>query len=109
MNKALKKHPLDNVATVLQLVKKGEVITVLSDKNTIVAQIRAVEQVPFGNKIALCQIENDKSIVKSGYSIGRATSSIHMGGLVHVHNLKSGKINFPDSIVSEILRQMEIE
>jgi altronate hydrolase len=43
-----------------------------------------------GHKIALCDIESGKQIIKYGYPIGNATADIKGGEWVHSHNLKSG-------------------
>jgi len=109
LKKALKKHSLDNVATVLENVNKGDQVVILSNKNTVLAELTAVEKIPFGNKIAITAIANNKVIMKCGFEIGRSNESIPEGDLVHVHNVRSEKINFPDTIINEILRQMDIK
>ncbi len=84
-------------------------VVILTDTNSILGQVTAQDKIPFGNKIAIGNIVEDEVIIKSGYSIGRTTESINEGSLVHVHNLRSERINFPDSIINEILRQMNIK
>lgn len=42
-----------------------------------------------GHKIAVCDIEKGKDIVKYGYPIGYATENIKKGDSVHSHNMKT--------------------
>lgn len=42
-----------------------------------------------GHKIAVCDIEKGKDIVKYGYTIGYATENIKKGDSVHSHNMKT--------------------
>lgn len=109
MKKALKKYSRDNVATALENVNAKEIIQILSEKNEIINEITTVDAIPFGNKIALCDIEMDTDIIKSGYALGKSTKEIKKGKLVHVHNVRSQRINFPEPIINEILRQMNIK
>jgi len=64
------------------------------------------EPIPFGNKIAIKDISEKSEIIKCGYKIGLSLKVINKGQLVHVHNVESEKVNFPPSIIKEILRQM---
>lgn len=108
MNKAIKKKKNDNVATMMTTVKKGEIVTVLDEHNATVDLLEAIDTIPFGNKISLTNIVKGEEIYKCGYTIGEAIQKIERGNLVHVHNVKSNRINFPDSIIEEILKQMAI-
>lgn len=109
MKKVLKKHPEDNLATALENIDENEVVQVLSEKNEVLGEIQALEAIPFGNKISLSEIEKDTDIRKCGYCIGKSTKEIGKGKLVHVHNVRSQRINFPEPIIKEIVRQMGIK
>ncbi|CAH2211952.1 UxaA family hydrolase [Tepidibacter aestuarii] len=109
MKKAIIKHPNDNVATVLENIDVNEKVQILSEKTEVLDVITAIDPIPFGNKIAICNIEADVEIIKCGYSIGKSSKQIEKGKLVHVHNVRSERINFPDVIIDEIIRQMGLK
>jgi len=106
MSKVLMKTDIDNVATALEDIEVGDVVEVLSHKNEVIDQFTTNEPIPFGNKIAVKDISEKSEIIKCGYKIGLSLKEINKGQFVHVHNVESEKVNFPPSIVKEILRQM---
>jgi len=75
----------DNVATALQPLEAGQVITVANETLTV------AEQTPRGHKIALRRICKGEEVVKYGSTIGTATDDIPPGAHVHTHNLASGR------------------
>lgn len=75
---SLQVHADDNVATLLDNDISS---TVLVDGSRISLGI------PFGHKVALCDIEKGAPVVKYGVVIGTATATISKGEHVHVHNL----------------------
>lgn len=81
--KLIKITSKDNVAVAMGAIKKGEEI-VLNGQNII-----AISDIPFGHKIALYDITENKNIIKYGQPIGRAKFFIKKGQHVHVHNLKT--------------------
>ncbi|ABB13806.1 MULTISPECIES: UxaA family hydrolase [Carboxydothermus] len=80
-------HPEDNVATAVQNLSKNE--EVLVDVNGKELRIKLIDNIPFGHKFALKEIEMGANVVKYGEVIGRATKSIKVGEHVHVHNIES--------------------
>lgn len=109
MKIALMKSSDDNVATVLQDVDENQKVNIVSANNKTVKEITANERIPYGHKIALNKIDKDTIVKKGGYAIGNTHEVIEQGKLVHVHNVRSGRINFPDSIIDEINRQMKLK
>ena len=83
MNKFLKINPKDTVAVSLDGIKKGEKIEV--DGKTITA----LDEIPAGHKIAICDMAEGDMIVKYGFPIGHAKCAIKAGSHVHSHNTKS--------------------
>jgi altronate dehydratase small subunit len=84
--RALKMKSNDNTATVLEEVQPGdEVGARLGGEITAVV---ATEKVPFAFKIALSDIPKGGMIYKYGEVIGKASSDIHKGQMVHIHNLE---------------------
>jgi altronate dehydratase small subunit len=77
----------DNVATAIRDIPSGKEISVgVEDENMTV---RANQDIPFGHKLAIRQIQSGKDILKYGTVIGRATRDIAVGEHVHVHNVES--------------------
>jgi (2R)-sulfolactate sulfo-lyase subunit alpha len=52
-------------------------------------EVKALDAVPLGHKIALDHIRSGDTVLKYGYDVGRAVADIPKGGHVHVHNLKT--------------------
>lgn len=75
----------DNVATALQDLSRGTVLRVGGNMGRTVT---VSEKIPFGHKIALCDIAAGSPILKYGEVIGYASQEIQAGSLVHVHNVK---------------------
>ncbi len=78
-DKAVIISELDNVAVATCEITKGD----------LVFDIEVLEDIPFGHKIALIDIETNLNIVKYGYPIGHATKKINKGSHVHSHNVKT--------------------
>ena len=89
MVRALKVNDKDNVATIFaEQVQGGDVIQV-RDKKGETTEVKALEAIPYGHKLALQDIAKGQIIVKYGEEIGMASSDIQKGEHVHIHNLES--------------------
>jgi altronate dehydratase small subunit len=86
---ALKVNDRDNVATIFAngIVDGTEVE--VRDKRGGREVIKVIGDVPYGHKIALCDIKKGEQITKYGEEIGVASHDIRKGEYVHVHNLDS--------------------
>ena len=80
-------QPKDNVGTVLVDLDEGTKLT--AERGTQILNIRTLEPIAFGHKIALLPIGTGKPVFKYGEVIGRATADIPAGAHVHVHNVES--------------------
>jgi altronate dehydratase small subunit len=80
---ALRMTPDDAVATAIDDLQPGRSFTVDG------RAIELAEEVPFGHKFALRDIDEGEEVHKYGYVIGRATEPIAAGAWVHVHNVES--------------------
>ncbi|MCP3922782.1 MAG: UxaA family hydrolase [Desulfobacterales bacterium] len=98
----------DMVATALTNLKKHEVANIFTPDNNHIKDLQALEDIPYGNKIALCDLKSGQKIVKCGGIIGQCTEPIKTGELVHIHNVKSLIADIPVSFKKEIMRQMNI-
>jgi altronate dehydratase len=76
----------DNVVTGLSDIKAGEAFFVKTTGTE--EKYQANQDVPFGHKIAIADIDKDKSILKYGAVIGVAIQKIAKGDWVHTHNVK---------------------
>lgn len=80
----------DNVATATEKLKKGEMVSVLSEEGKEIDTIQLSTDVPLPfHKIALVAIVKDEEVKKYGEVIGYASKSIDRGEWVHVHNIVS--------------------
>jgi altronate dehydratase small subunit len=84
MSRCFQIHANDNVATVLD--------DATGDAQVLGAQpqeIRLLEKIQRGHKVALKDITSGEAVIKFGVRIGHATQTIPRGGWVHLHNLAS--------------------
>ena len=85
MAKALKINTRDNVAVLLERIRSGEAVDVMTGEG--VMQMAARQEIAFGHKIALANLSADQPIIKYGEEIGRARTAIFAGDWIHLHNL----------------------
>lgn len=87
LKRAIVLNPKDNVGVAVENIKKGELLNleVLKGNNF---SLHAVEDIPFGFKIALADIPQGGEIIKHGEVMGTATVQIKAGSMVHVHNVQ---------------------
>lgn len=81
--RALRLHPEDDVAVVLEPAQPGDVVVVGND--AVVVQ----EPVPRFHKVAVRDLEEGHPVRKVGEVIGATTQPVRRGQHVHVHNLRS--------------------
>jgi len=74
---------------VVEDVKPGMTLTgwVMEGDGTI--QVKALDAVPLGHKVALKDIGEGETILKYGADIGKAVKPIKKGGHAHVQNIKT--------------------
>lgn len=76
----------DNVANAIEDISAGEEISIGDEGDrTIVAN----DDVPYGHKIALMDLEVGDPVLKYGEEIGAVSERIQVGDHVHVHNVES--------------------
>lgn len=83
MSKYLKIHPNDNVAVAIDKLEAGDVISVDGK------EIKILNPVETGHKVALVEIPEGHDVIKYGYAIGHAIKDIYPGEHVHTQNLKT--------------------
>lgn len=74
---------------VVEDVKPGQMLTgwVMEGDGTI--QVKALDAVPLGHKVALKDIKKGDTIIKYGNDIGKAVGDIGKGHHAHVQNVKT--------------------
>ena len=82
-------NPRDNVASVMEDVSPGDDVVVKGGNETQV--LKAIEKIPFGFKMATADIALGEAILKYGEVIGRASTDIKKGALVHIHNIEGAR------------------
>lgn len=87
MQDFLKINENDKVVVALKTIPAGETVTV--DAQGEKKQITALEEIPAGHKMAICDIPAGEEVIKYGYRIGNAKENIRAGAWVHTHNLKT--------------------
>lgn len=87
MQDFLKINENDKVIVALKTIPAGETVTV--DVQGEKKQITALEEIPAGHKMAICDIPAGDEVIKYGYRIGNAKENIRAGAWVHTHNLKT--------------------
>ena len=79
--------PEDNVATALRDLKMGE--TGLINVGEGRKQVEMIEDIPYGHKFAVINIQKGDTVIKYGEIIGRATQAIKQGDHAHIQNIES--------------------
>lgn len=77
----------DNVVTAFELIEKGTKISAIGLEKKIVA----TEDIINGHKVAIEDITKGEFIIKYGKKVGVALADVHVGDLVHIHNIRSNR------------------
>ena len=96
----LKINPADTVVVCLTEKKKGEIIEVDGQK------IALLQDTPAGHKVLIKDVSEGDNIIKYGYPIGHAITSMKAGQWVNENNLKtnlSGTLEYTYTPVNEEL------
>jgi predicted RecA/RadA family phage recombinase len=78
--------PKDNVAVALTDLKTGD-CCVIGEGGEKELEVTVAEDIAFGHKFALIDMEKDTPIYKYGEEIGRTKACIKKGDWIHIHNL----------------------
>lgn len=77
----------DNVGTLIREAERGETLEIPVGGEII--EVTLNENIEFGHKVALTDIDEGETITKYGLSIGYASEVIEAGDWIHVHNVDS--------------------
>jgi len=79
----------DTVGVATVDIKAGEMAKGLYMDSQEQVEVKALQDIPLGHKIAMTDHQVDGSVIKYGADIGRVVESIKTGEHVHIHNLKT--------------------
>jgi (2R)-sulfolactate sulfo-lyase subunit alpha len=79
----------DNVGVATVDIKKGMKAKGLYMDSQKGIEVKALQDIPLGHKIALSVLKKEDSVIKYGHDIGRVVGAIKIGEHVHIHNLKT--------------------
>ncbi len=77
----------DDVGVAVRDLRKGESVGAVTLEGKFVANVKLLEDVPLGHKVAMRDLAKDKHVVEYGRTIGAATQAARRGAHVHTHNL----------------------
>lgn len=86
MKRVLIMQAEDNIANAVEDITKGDMLGYLAGGEQ--RSLQAVDDVPFGFKVAVKDIAPGGDIVKYKQVIGKASRAIRAGECVHIHNIE---------------------
>ncbi len=79
----------DNVGVATVDIKANDVANGLFMDTQKKIEMKVLQEIPLGHKIALKDLRPEDSVIKYGHDIGRVVADIQTGEHVHIHNLKT--------------------
>ena len=79
----------DSVGVATVDIKAGESAKGLFMDSQKGIEVKALDDIPLGHKIALNDHSEGGNVIKYGEDIGKVVANISKGGHVHIHNLKT--------------------
>jgi (2R)-sulfolactate sulfo-lyase subunit alpha len=79
----------DNVGVATVDIKAGETAEGLFMDTQEKIEMKALQDIPLGHKIALTDLKVEESVIKYGHDIGKVVADIKAGEHVHIQNLKT--------------------
>lgn len=74
---------------VVEGVKAGDQLAGWIMQEDRILEIKALDDIPLGHKLAICDLDDNTTVIKYGVDIGRTIAPIQAGGYLHVHNVKT--------------------
>ena len=82
-------EPDDDVGVAVRDLKKGEEVGTVTLEGAFVANVKLVDDVPLGHKVAMRDLASGKDVIEYGRAVGTASQATARGAHVHTHNLKT--------------------
>ena len=88
MPRAIVLNPADNVATLIDCGRSGEICALEGDAS---GRIKLAHDIAFGHKVCIADIPQGANVLKYGQVIGKASRPLKAGEHAHVHNIQSAR------------------
>lgn len=88
MPRAIVLHRVDNVATLIDPGRAGEVCALQGEAN---GEVKLLQDVPFGHKLCIRDTATGADVLKYGQVIGKASKPHRVGEHIHIHNVESAR------------------
>ncbi|MGD9368492.1 MAG: UxaA family hydrolase [Desulfobacteraceae bacterium] len=79
----------DSVGVATVEIKAGETATGLYMDTQEQVEVKTLDDIPLGHKIAMIDHQVEDAVIKYGADIGKVVAEIKKGGHVHTQNLKT--------------------
>ena len=79
----------DTVGVATVDIKAGETATGLYMDSQQKIDLKVLQEIPLGHKVALKDHQPADTVLKYGHDIGKVVADIKTGQHVHIHNLKT--------------------
>ena len=79
----------DNIGVATVDIKAGETAQGLFMDTQEKIEMKALQEIPLGHKIALTDLKVEEPVIKYGHDIGKVVAHIKAGEHVHIQNLKT--------------------
>ena len=79
----------DDVGVAVRDLKKGESVGAVTLEGKFVADVKLVDDVPLGHKVAMRDLAKSHQVIEYGRVIGASSQAAKRGAHVHTHNLKT--------------------
>lgn len=79
----------DSVGVATVEIKAGETATGLYMDTQEQVEVKTLDDIPLGHKIAMIDHQVEDAVIKYGADIGKVMAEIKKGGHVHTQNLKT--------------------
>jgi (2R)-sulfolactate sulfo-lyase subunit alpha len=80
---------IDDVGVAVRDLSAGTEVGAVTLEGQFVTNVKLVQDVPLGHKIAMRDMASGKHVLEYGRAIGKATQAISCGQHVHTHNLRT--------------------
>ena len=82
-------EPDDDVGVAVRDLKKGEEVGTVTLEGKFVANLKLVDDVPLGHKVAMRDLTSGKDVIEYGRVVGTTSQPALRGAHIHTHNLKT--------------------
>jgi (2R)-sulfolactate sulfo-lyase subunit alpha len=79
----------DDVGVAVMDLKKGANVGVVTLEGKRAGNVKLLNNVPLGHKVAMRALAKDKPVIKYGRPVGKAVQAVSRGAHIHTHNVKT--------------------